>query len=557
MNSFITLSLIAIITAPIFAADTIERYLIIPKPVSMIAADGTFTITPSTRILINSMQAKELALYIADFFSARLNNTMQIGALTAIPLSSSIAQIGTTKSLPTLGTISIIIDSTSDIESEGYQLTITPDNITINAKTPTGAFWAFSSLRQLMPPQTQRATPIACALIKVPCVTIKDAPRFAYRGLHLDVSRHFFPTHFIKKYIDLMAFYKLNTFHWHLVDDQGWRIEIKKYPRLQEVAAMRDQTIVGHTLTFPQRFDGKPYGGYYTQNEIKEIVAYAATRHITIIPEIELPGHSVAALAAYPELGCTGGPYKTRMEWGISNDLYCAGNEATFTFLQDVLTEVIELFPSTYIHIGGDEAPKDRWTTCTKCQARIKTEKLKDEHELQSYCVTRIEKFLNAKGRQIIGWDEILEGGLSPNATVMSWRGTQGGIDAAKLNHNVIMTPHKNLYFDYYQSQSPYEPLAIGSYLPTEKVYSYEPVPTELNEQQKQYILGAQANVWTEYMGSSEHVEYMVFPRAAALAELVWTPTTQKNYGDFCNRLRYNLGHLRSMSVQYADWQTN
>ena len=533
-------------TAPLLGAELAKRYPLIPKPVNLVAAEGTFAITPATRILVNDPKIRDIALFIADFF--------------AVPLNSSLSVSGNQKDenfnpVPPLGAITIIVDTTLALEPEGYTLSITPDAITIQAKTRDGAFWAFMTLRQLMPADAQRPMPLASASIKVPCVYIGDAPRFAYRGLHLDVARHFFSVDSIKKYLDLMAFYKLNTFHWHLTDDQGWRIEIKKYPKLHEIAAYRRQTLQGHLDITPWQFDGKPYGGYYTQEQIKDIVAFARQRHITIIPEIELPGHCVAALAAYPHLSCSGGPYETKTEWGYWSDIYCAGNDDVFTFLQDVLTEVMELFPSTYIHIGGDEALKDRWKQCSKCQKRMADEHLKNEHELQSYFIARIERFLNQKGRQIIGWDEILDGGLAPHATVMSWRGTQGGVKAALLQHAVVMTPCDQLYLCAYQSRSPYEPLANGWVLPLEKVYKYEPVPAELNEKQAQYILGAQACVWTEYIAAPEHAEYMMFPRVSALAEVVWTPASQKNYRDYLARLQQNLNHLRAMSVQYADIQ--
>ncbi len=513
-------------------------YTIIPKPVSIIAADGAFMINPATRIVGNHAELRPLADFIANFLATPLNAKIKIAPLSIIPQ---------------LNTISLILDQHANIAPEGYQLTITSDNIIITAQTATGAFWAFMTLCQLMPVQAHQKMALVNSTIKVPCVIIKDAPRFAYRGLHLDSSRHFFPVEFIKKYLDLMAFYKLNFFHWHLTDDQGWRIEIKKYPKLQAISAHRDQTLSGHLYSSPPTFDNKSYGGYYTQVEIKEIVAYAQQRHITIIPEIELPGHSLAVLAAYPNLGCTGGPYQTGTTWGIFDDVYCAGNDEVFIFLQNILTEIFELFPGKYIHIGGDEVRKNRWQQCPKCQVRMKNENLKTEADLQDYFITRIEKFINSHHRQIIGWDEIISDQLSPTATIMSWRGTQGGIQAANSNYQVIMTPDEYLYFDYYQSKSPYEPLAIGGHTPIEKVYNYEPIPAELTDSQAKYILGAQANVWTEYMATPAHVEYMVFPRLGALAELTWTPVAQKDYINFLSRLKHNINYLRAMSVYYAE----
>jgi hexosaminidase len=348
----------------------------------------------------------------------------------------------------------------------------------------------------------------------------------------------------------LMALYKFNYFHWHLTEDQGWRIEIKKYPKLAEVAAYRNETIVGHHSDRPHQFDGQRYGGYYTQEDIKEIVDHAGKHYVTIVPEIEMPGHSQAALAAYPELGCAGGPYEVATRWGIFKEVYCAGNEKTFEFLEGVLTEVIELFPGKYIHIGGDECPKDRWNECDRCQARIKEEGLEDENELQSYFTKRIETFLLAHDRRLIGWDEILEGGLAPEATVMSWRGTKGGIEAAKLNHDVIMTPTHFCYFDYYQSKEKSgEPLAIGGFLPLDTVYSFEPVPDELTVEEAKHILGAQGNVWTEYIKTPEHVEYMAYPRACALAEAVWTPKGNKNFNDFLKRMEEHYQRLNALNV--------
>ena len=370
--------------------------------------------------------------------------------------------------------------------------------------------------------------------------------------MHLDVGRHMFSVNFIKKYIDALAMLKMNTFHWHLTEDQGWRIEIKKYPKLQEVAAYRNETLIGHYSNQPQQFDGKQYGGFYTQNEVKDVVAYAKSRFITVIPEIELPGHSQAAIAAYPELGCTEKQVEVATKWGVFEEIYCTKDE-TFEFLEDVLDEVLELFPSEYIHIGGDEAPKTRWKTCDVCQNRIKAEGLKDEHELQSYFIARIETYLNSKGRQIIGWDEILEGGLAPNATVMSWRGTEGAVEAAKQKHNVVMSPTSHSYFDYYQSDNDNEPLAIGGYLPLEKVYSFNPIPEGLSKEESQYILGAQGNLWTEYIPTSKQVEYMIFPRMMSMSEVVWSKPEQKNYDDFVSRLECFHKRLDALDINYAN----
>ncbi len=433
---------------------------------------------------------------------------------------------------------------------EGYVLTTTPEGININGQTENGVFYGIQTLRKSIPAEAKGAT------VLIPAGEIKDEPRFSYRGMHLDVGRHFFPKEFMKKYIDLLALHNMNTFHWHLTDDQGWRIEIKKYPKLTEIGSQRSRTVIGRNT---QEYDNTPYGGFFTQEEAKEIVKYAQERYITVIPEVDLPGHMLAALAAYPEMGCTGGPYEVCPRWGIFEDVLCIGNDQTMQFLEDVMNEIIEIFPSKYVHIGGDEAPRTRWEKCPKCQARIKTEGLKAdknhtaEDRLQSYCMTRIEEFLNSKGRQIIGWDEILEGDVAPNATVMSWRGMEGGIKAAQLGHDVIMTPTSFCYFDYYQTaDTKDEPLGIGGYVPIEKVYSLEPVPAVLTEEQSKHILGAQANLWTEYIHSSEHVEYMVLPRMAALAEVQWTQPEKKDFKDFTKRLARLMKFYQRDGFNYA-----
>ena len=432
---------------------------------------------------------------------------------------------------------------------EGYVLTTTPEGISINGQTENGVFYGIQTLRKSIPAEAKGAT------ILIPAGEIKDEPRFSYRGMHLDVGRHFFPIEFIKKYIDLLALHNMNTFHWHLTEDQGWRIEIKKYPKLTEIGSQRSRTVIGRNT---QEYDNTPYGGFYTQEEAKEIVKYAQERYITVIPEVDLPGHMLAALAAYPEMGCTGGPYEVCPRWGVFEDVLCIGNDKTMQFLEDVMSEIIEIFPSEYVHIGGDEAPRDRWKECPKCQARIKAEGLKAdknhtaEDRLQSYCMTRIEKFLNSKGRRIIGWDEILEGDVAPNATVMSWRGASGGIKAAQMGHDVIMTPNTYCYFDYYQTaDTKDEPLGIGGYVPIEKVYSLDPT-FDLNEEQKKHIIGAQANLWTEYITTTEHVEYMVLPRMAALAEVQWTQPEKKDFKDFTTRLASLMKFYQRDGFNYA-----
>ncbi len=387
---------------------------------------------------------------------------------------------------------------------------------------------------------------------EIPTVNIKDQPRYKYRGMHLDVARHFFDVETVKKYIDQLAQRKINYFHWHLTEDQGWRIEIKKYPKLTEVGAWRNGTLIGHYNDQPHQFTNEKYGGYYTQDEIKEIVKYASSKFITVIPEIEMPGHAQAAIAAYPELGCTGEKLNVMRKWGISDNVYCP-TEETFEFLENVLTEVINLFPGKYIHIGGDECPKTQWKDSDFCQNLMKEEDLKDAYELQSYFINRIEKYLNSKGKQIIGWDEILEGGLAPNATVMSWRGTEGGIAAAKEKHDVIMTPTSHCYFDYYQSDHPEEPLAIGGFLPLEKVYSFDPTPKSLNDDEANYILGVQANVWTEYIPDLKQLEYMAFPRMDALAEVAWTNINQKSFEDFSYRMQKQFDRYKIQNINAAN----
>lgn len=430
------------------------------------------------------------------------------------------------------------------IMSHGYRLVVSADGIEISASDHQGFYYGCISLIQMMQS--------ASNYISIPFVEIEDGPRFSYRGMHLDVARHFFDVSFIKKYIDLMAYHKMNTFHWHLTEDQGWRIEIKKYPKLQTIAAFRDETLIGHYNDQPHEFDGKRYGGFYTQEEIKDIVAYASKRMIDIVPEIEMPGHSQAVLAAYPEFGCIDTTYEVMKVWGVSPNVLCP-NPQTFQFLEDVIDEVVSLFPGNYIHIGGDECPKEQWKASELCNNLMQEEGINNTHELQSYFIQRMEKYINSKNKSIIGWDEILEGGLAPNATVMSWRGESGGIEAANEGHNVIMTPTSHCYLDYYQSQDSEEPLAIGGNLPLSVVYNYEPIPASLSQDKQQYILGTQANVWTEYMPTSDHVEYMAYPRACALSEINWTQKDKKDYQYFTEKLGTHFQRLKLMDVNYAD----
>jgi hexosaminidase len=450
--------------------------------------------------------------------------------------------------------------------AEGYELNVDGEGIEVRASQFPGFLYALQSLEQLLPAAVYGTEPAPDAAWEVPCVKIADAPRFAYRGMHLDVARHFFSVDEVKRYIDVMAIHKLNTLHWHLTDDQGWRIEIKRYPELTAVGSIRKATVVRKEWG---TYDGTPYGGFYTQDEIRDVVKYAADRGVTVIPEIDLPGHMLAALTAYPELGCTGGPYEVWGRWGVADDVLCPGREKTFEFLEGVLTEVMELFPSEYIHIGGDECPKVRWEKCPRCQAKIRQLGLKDdgehtaEHYLQSYVTDRIGKFLARHGRRIIGWDEILEGRAPSDAVVMSWRGSEGGIAAAKLGHDVIMTPNSHFYFDYYQSlDTDAEPFGIGGYIPMEQVYSYDPAFPELTPEQQRHILGVQANLWTEYVLSDEHLEYMLLPRLAALSEVQWCLPETKDWNRFIGSFRMDkiysqLGyefakHIFGVTASYA-----
>ena len=505
-------------------------YPIIPKPASMEISDGRFLVDENTRIFASEEVTREASL---------LSEMLSTGSGKEIPVEPATgnSQRG----------IYLTLDENIE-KDESYSLTVDHDKIEISAKTAKGIFYGIQSLRQLMPPETENSS---VDELTIPAVQIQDEPRYAYRGMMLDVGRYFFPVDFVKKFIDLIALHKMNTFHWHLTEDQGWRIEIKKYPKLTEVGSVRKETIVGKNFD-PYVGDGEEYGGFYTQEEVKDIVAYAQDKHVTIIPEIEMPGHSTAALAAYPELGNDTGPYEVATAWGVKDQIY-APKEKTFQFLKDVLTEVMELFPSKYIHIGGDEAPKKEWEESEQAQAVIEREGLKDEHELQSYFIQRIEKFLNANGRQIIGWDEILEGGLAPNATVMSWRGMEGGIAAAKQGNDVIMTPTSHLYFDYYQADPEDEPLAIGGNTPVKKVYSFEPTPEVLSEQEAEHVIGAQGNLWTEYISTPDYAEYMLLPRMSALAEVVWTPEEKRNFEDFKKRMEVLKERYEALDYNYAE----
>ena len=519
--SFLTLCIVLPLAAQQKAGSTIS---IVPQPVQLTASKGSLDLSKRADHIDLTGADVSLSVLLDEFLKAKDAESGKEPKTKGFPVK--------------LGINSTKVDALGD---EGYTLSVSKKGISILANTEAGLFYGIQTFIQL--------TPVTGT--KIPFVEITDYPRFGYRGLHLDVCRHIFPVEFVKKYIDLLAKHKFNRFHWHLTDDQGWRIEIKKYPKLQQIAAYRSGTVIGHA-GHSNKYDTIRYGGYYTQEEVKEVIKYAADRYVTIIPEIEMPGHATAAIAAYPQLGCRGDQVQTERTFGVFDPIFCAGQDNTFNFLQDVLTEVMALFPGTYIHIGGDEAPKTRWKECPHCQKRIKDNNLKDEHELQSYFIRRIEKFVNSKGKRIIGWDEILEGGLAPDATVMSWRGEEGGIAAAKENHDVIMTPGGWCYFDHYQDTSKTEPMSIGGLTPVRKVYTYEPLPAQLTPEQSKHILGAQANLWTEYILSPQHAEYMVYPRACALAEVVWSPKDKRDYLDFLQRMEIHLQRLKNWNVNCA-----
>ncbi len=498
---------------------------IIPLPVFQQQLKGDFLFSSSTQVFVNSETSLESVNQFNDFLSQYYGFKL----------------IVTKDRNPVQG--KIYIELIKDSVPGYYQIKMNSDEIEISGGEE-GIFYAFQTLKQML-------VPAGKSMASVNCTEITDYPRFRWRGMHLDVSRHFVTVDSVKKYIDYISMYKMNRFHWHLTDDQGWRIEIKKYPKLTQVGGFRNGTLIGSYSVYPHTFDSLRYGGFYTQEQIKEVVEYAKKRFVTILPEIEMPGHSLAALAAYPEYSCTGGPFEVANAWGVFDDVYCA-KDSTFNFLTDVLNEVMDLFPGEYIHIGGDECPKTRWKVCPGCQEIIKRESLKDESELQSYFIKRIEKIIEAGGKKLIGWDEILEGGLPPNAAVMSWRGTQGGIDAARQKHYVVMSPGSHCYFDHYQGTPTSEPLAIGGYTTVEKVYSYEPVPGELSAGEQKYILGAQGNVWTEYMPCFTHIEYMIFPRICALSEVLWSGSRSRNWDDFRNRLVRHFSFLDMQKINYA-----
>lgn len=505
---------------PSTAAGQTADFNIIPRPQQVnVSNDAPFTLSAKTVISLgtNSQNMKRNANMLASYIE------QATGIRPAVGKSKN-------------GTAIVLTIDKTIANAEGYKLDADAKQIRIAGASAAGVFYGIQTLRKSLPLVNGKASKVS-----IPAVHIADAPRFAYRGTHLDVSRHFVTADSVRQFIDMLALHNINRFHWHLTDDQGWRIEIKKYPLLTQIGSKRAQTVIGHNSG---KYDGKPYSGFYTQKQIRDIVKYAADRYITIVPEIDLPGHMQAALAAYPDMGCTGGPYEVWQKWGVSDNVLCAGNDKTLTFIDNVLKEITQLFPSKYIHVGGDECPKTQWQKCPKCQARIKALNLeaKDGHSaeerLQSYIITHASNYLKSLGRNTIGWDEILEGGLAEGATVMSWRGESGGIAAAKQHHDVVMTPNSYLYFDYYQSlDKANEPLAIGGYLPLETVYSYEPMPKELTADEARHIIGVQANIWTEYMPTFKQMQYMALPRLAALSEVQWSQPALKDYNSFTNRL--------------------
>jgi hexosaminidase len=531
-------ALLALSASTPAAAQDLSRYPLIPWPQSVEPMDGEYTLTQATAITVNHPDARPVAEFWAD----------GVRMATRFPLAVTEA------ATPAAGAIAFRLDPGAGTGDEGYRLSVDSTRVTVTAATPAGLFYGAQTLRQLLPPAVDRGGFLneSAPAWTVPAVRIEDEPRFAYRGMHLDVARHFFPVDFVKRYLDLMALYKMNRFHWHLTEDQGWRIEIKAYPRLTEVGAWRAETLRGHYGNRPHTFDGQRYGGFYTQEEIREVVAYAAERHITVIPEIEMPGHSLAALSAYPELACTDGPFEAATLWGVFEDIYCP-KEETFAFLETVLGEVVELFPGPWVHVGGDEAPKARWRESPVAQEVIRREGLADEHELQSWFLRRIERILSAHGRRLVGWDEIAEGGLSPTATLMFWRDwNQDALAlAARQGNDIIMTPNSRLYFDHYQGDPGQEPVAFGGMSTLEDVYAYEPVPESFTPEQAGRVLGAQANLWTEYIKTPQKAEYMVFPRLLALAEVVWSAPEDRDWFSFRGRLPAQLERLDRMTVNY------
>ena len=533
--SFFCVMIVSMCVSSVYADNAEADYHVVPLPESIKISGGKpFILNASSDIVYahGDSLLKRNAIFLAEY----------------VKKSVGLSLVVQSHSLKSDGNIFLRIDKKINGD-EAYKIEIDKHNIIVSGKTANGVFYGIQTLRKSLP-IIQHAENVV-----MPAAMISDTPRFAYRGMMLDVARHFFPVDFVKEYIDLLALHNMNTFHWHLTDDQGWRIEIKKYPLLTKIGSIRKHTTLGRNSSLD---DNTPYGGFYTQQQAREIVEYAKERYITVIPEIDMPGHMLGVLAAYPELGCTGGPYQVSGNWGVFDDILCAGNEKTYQFIQDVMDELMDIFPSKYIHLGGDEAPKTRWTTCEKCQGLIKSLGIKGDKEctaenrLQGYLVSRIEKYLNQKGRKIIGWDEILEGDVQKSATIMSWRGVDGGIKASRLGHDAIMTPVSYCYFDYYQTDKTWnEPLLIGGNLNIEKTYSYQPVPDSLTAAEKKHIIGVQANLWTEYIVCPSLAEYQVLPRMAALSEVQWMQYDKKNYADFRKRLERLLQVYKLYGYKY------
>lgn len=528
------------------AAATAERYAVIPRPAELVALPGEFAVDSSTVVRVSPMDAAGVVA-AAEVWADRF----RIASGLPLPLGDG----GSAPEEPSGGDVVFRLVDDGSIPIEGYRIEVAPSGVVVEASTTAGLFYGAQTLRQLSPVAVERGGRLGeppPGGWSVPAVRIVDQPRFSYRGMHLDVARHFFDLGHIKRTLDRMAQFKLNRFHWHLTEDQGWRIQIDGYPKLTEVGAWRDGTLIGHYGNRPHRFDGRRYGGFYSADEIREVVSYAADRHITVVPEIEMPGHSSAALAAYPEFGCGEGPVEVAQLWGVFEDIYCP-SEATFGFLETVLDEVMELFPGPWIHIGGDEAPKAQWERSALAQEVIQREGLADEHELQSWFIRRIERHLNAAGRRLVGWDEIVEGGLSPTATLMFWRdwNQEALALAAQQGNDIIMTPNSVMYFDHYQGDPADEPVAIGGLTTLEDVYAYEPIPESFSAAAEERVLGAQANLWTEYIPTPQKAEYMAFPRAVALAEVVWSPADRRDFGDFSQRLGQILKRLDLLGVRY------
>jgi hexosaminidase len=535
-TQFSTLSAVALAALLSSCSESAKQadYNIVPLPLSIEQGEGQADFRLKNGVVISYPSAQPELQKEAQFLADYVKKESGINLTVKADASGK-------------GVIALSTGLDND-NPEAYELKVSADGVSITGASPAGVFYGIQTLRKSLPTEAKA--------VDMPAVTIEDEPRFAYRGMHLDVARHYFTVDSVKQYIDMLALHNINRFHWHLTEDQGWRIEIKKHPELAEKGSVRKETVIGRNSGV---YDGKEYGGYYTQEEAKEIINYAADRHITVIPEIDLPGHMLAALSVYPELGCTGGPYEPWTIWGVSEDVLCAGNDKTYEFIADVLNEIIDLFPSEYIHVGGDECPKTRWEQCPKCQAKIKelglkaTEGHTKEERLQSHVIRFAESVINERGRKMIGWDETLEGGIAPNATIMSWRGVGGGIEAAKQGHDAIMTPNTYFYLDYYQAaDTENEPLAIGGYLPLDRVYGYEPKPANLDKEIADHIVGVQANVWTEYMPTFSHVQYMVLPRMAAVSEIGWSAPEKKDYDNFKHRVVRLMDHYAANGYNYA-----